>query len=148
MTIATALSGYLSTALATMTAPTAAEVRAGEPDVVNLPLVAYWYTGTKTWEANTLSVTQELSCWHVRIYVPVSARFTPIDGGVEGWIETLVGAIRAQLFGNVAMGGAATGGGLDIGDATSGWAQVGQQLCRVVDMDLEVMLAAVHTISH
>ena len=147
MSIATAIHGYLAAAAATMTGPQVTAVRPGEPDVVDLPTIAYWYTGTGTWDANTLSRTQETSDWHIRVYLPAGARFVPIDGNIEDWIETLVGAIRGQLFGHVAMGGAATGGGLYLSDAVSGWAPVNNILTRIVDMDLKVMRAAVHVIA-
>ena len=148
MSVASALAGYLTTAAGAMTGPPIKEVRAGEPDVVNLPTIAYWYVATKTWEANTFSQTQELSVWHIRIYAPVGPRYTPIDGGVEAWIETLVDGIRGQLYGAVALGGAATGGGMELTDATAGWAQVGGQMCRIVDMEMSAMLSNVHPINH
>ena len=147
MSVASELQTYLSAAAATVTVPSVATVRPGEPDTVNVPVIAYWYTGTKTWQANTFSKTQELSCWHVRVYGPVGPRFTPIDGGVEGWLESVVDAVRGQLWGHYSLDGAATGTGASISDATAGWAQVGAQLCRIADMDFEAMQTAVHDIT-
>lgn len=147
MTVASELGTLLAAAAATMTAPTAATVTAGEPDNVNLPTFAYWYTGTKTWEANTFTASQELSSWHIRVYAPAGARYTPIDGGLEGWIESAVNAVRGQVLGKYAMGGASTGSGSWLSDATAGWAQPGGQMCRVADMDLDVAMTAVHPIT-
>lgn len=147
MSVASELQTYLAAAAATITAPTIATVRPGEPDTVNSPTIAYWYTGTKTWQANTFTATQELSCWHVRVYAQAGARFTPIDGGIEGWLESIVGAIRGQLWGHYSLDGAASGKGGSVTDAVAGWAQVGGQLCRIADMDFEAMQTAVHTIT-
>ena len=146
-TVASELQTLLAAAAATVTAPVVATVRPGEPDVVNTPTIAYWYTGTKTWQANTFAATQELSCWHVRVYGPVGPRFAPVDGGVEGWLEQVVGAVRGQVWGRYALAGAATGSGSSLSDAAAGWAQVAAQLCRVADMDLEAMQTAVHPIT-
>ena len=147
-TLASALSGYLTTAGNAMTGPQLqGGVRPGEPDNVNLPTIAFWFLGTKTWEANTLSKTQELWGWHIRIYAPVGPRYTPIDGGVEAWISQLTQNIRAQLYGNVSAGGAATGVGMELTDATTGYAQMGAQLNRVVDMEWWAMLSNVSAIA-
>lgn len=148
MTVASALLGYLQTAAATMTAPALTQVIAGQPDTISLPTLAYWYTGTKTWEANTLSKTQELSCWHLRVYLPQGTQFAPQAGNTQAWLEKLVDAIRGQLYGAVSLGGAATGGGMTLSDATVAWIQMGTVWVQVVDMDLEAMMAAVHTIAH
>lgn len=147
MSVATELLSLLTTAAGSMTAPALTQIGGGEPDVVNLPTLAYWYVGQRTWEANTFSYTQERECWHIRGYLPVGSRFVAGNVDVEGWIVTLVGAIRGQLYGKVGLNGAATGEGITLSDATPGWAQVGNQLCRVVDMDLDAYLSNVHSIA-
>ena len=148
MSVATALLGYLQTAAATMSAPECTQVGGGEPDVVNVPTLAFWASGPETWEANTFTYTQEYSSWHIRGYLPVSARFTPASAAAEDWIVALGDAIRGQLYGHVSMGGEATGGGMELTDSKTGWAQIGNQLCRVIDMDCRAMMANVHVIAH
>ena len=147
MSIASTLQTTFTAALSGISKPTVPSVRAGEPDTLNVATVAYWYTGTRTWQANTFSQTQELSCWHIRVYQPAPARFTPEDGGVDAWLEDVVNALRGAVYAHVGLGGAATGTGLTLSDATAGWLQTGAVLCRVADMDLEAMLTAVHPIA-
>ena len=147
MTVATAIGDRLSAAVSDAHAPFGITVQAGEPDVVNTPTIAYWYMGTRTWEANTLSYTQELSDWHVRVYIPTGPVFTPQAGTVEDWLASIVDAIRGQFYGHVGLGGAATGEGLELSDAKSAWADVGAQKCRIADMDLGAMLSNVHPIA-
>ena len=145
--LATALKGYLSTAAAGMSGPPCKTVKSGEPDNVNLPTIAYWFIGLKTWEANTLSKTQILAGWHIRAYLPVGPNFTPINDDVEAWMFNLSMAIYAQLYGHVSAGGAATGIGMELTDAIPGYAQVGAQLSRVVDMEWWAMLSNVSAIA-
>ncbi len=148
MSLTSTLEGYLRTAAGTMSAPPCNSVRPGEPDNVNLPTIAYWFQGVRTWEANTLNQTQELSGWHIRIYAPATIRYTPADGGIELWVSDLTNAIRGQLYGHVGAGGTATGQGMELTDAIPGWAQVPNGiLCRVVDMDWWAMLSNVHPIA-
>lgn len=149
MSLTTQLAAYLQAAADTMTGPPVeGGVRAGEPDNVNLPTIAYWYLGVRTWEANTLNRTQELSGWRIRIYCPVSARFVPADGGVDLWIATLTDAVRGQLYGHIGDGGFATGQGMELTDAVAGWAQApNSQISRTVDMDWWAMLSDVHVIA-
>lgn len=147
MSIATEIGSLLTSAAASVAPPTA-DVRAGEPDVVNVPTFAYWYTGTGTWDANTLSVTQETSDWHIRVILPAGPRFVPADQALDDWLERAVSAIRGQFYGHVGLNGAASGGGLELTDAKAGWIAVpNTQFERVVDMDLRVLMAAVHAIA-
>lgn len=147
MSVSTELGTRLSAAVTDAHAPFGIVVQAGEPDVVDLPTIAYWYMGVRTWEANTLSYTQELQDWHIRVYIPVGPVFVPQAGTIEDWLASIVDAIRGQLYGHVALSGAATGGGLELSDAKPSWADVGAQWCRIADMDLEAMLANVHPIA-
>jgi len=148
MSVGTAIKTALGTAAATLSAPACTQVLAGEPDTVNLPTIAYMFMGIGTWEANTLNVTQELSRWHIRVYLPMGPQYSPAAGDSEDWMSLAIGAIRGQLEGAVALSGEATGGGLILGDATTGWMPVGGQWIRVADMDLDVMMSAVHPIAH
>lgn len=148
--VATSLNAALVAAAATMSAPVVPVVRPGEPsqtDLGDVPTFAYWFMGTKTWEAHTFSRTQELSCWHIRLYYPLKPRITvTTDVNVEQWLETATGAVRGQLYGDVSLNGASTGKGFEIDmQATAGW--LFESSYRVVDMDLEVFMAAPHTIS-
>jgi hypothetical protein len=147
VSIATELDSLLNTAAATLASGPKTTVRAGEPDAVSDPTIAYWYTGTGTWEANTLSRTQEHSDWHIRIQLPAGPRYVPSDGAMEGWLEDAVNAVRQALWGAVGLGGAATGKGIELSDAKTGWANAGGQWTRLADMDLQVDLSNVHPIA-
>lgn len=147
--LTTALKGYLTTAAATMSAPACKAVVPGQPDNVNLPTVAFWYIGTKTWAANTLNRTQELEGYAIQLYLPNGPQFVPASGSGEDWIVELTNAIRGQLYGHVAAAGQATGQGMELTDATAGYWQSGSGgvLCRVVTMDWWAMLTDVHVIA-
>lgn len=149
-TVASSIATALGTAAATLSAPVVPIVRAGEPsqaDLGDVPTFAYWYMGTKTWEAHTLSRTQELSCWHIRLYYPLKPRIAvTTDVNVEQWLETATGAVRGVIYGDVSLNGASTGRGFEIDmQATAGW--IFESSYRVVDMELEVFMAAPHTIA-
>lgn len=148
-TITAALEGYLTAALATVTSPAViTQIRPGEPDTVDLPTVAYWYLGQKTWEANTFTKTQEQWGWRIRVIVPTGPRAVPMDTNLEQWMADLINAIRGQLWGNVGAGGANTGGGMELTDARTDWGIYGGQLCRVATMDWWPMLSNVHDIAY
>lgn len=148
-----ALSGYLSAAAAAvpppqaLTIPAISQILDAEPDVVNLPMMAFWYIGNKTWEANTFTWTQEQVGFAVVIYLPVPARYSPQAGFYDSWLANIVSAVRAQLWAHVGAGGAATGQGMELTNAVPGWDQKGNQLCRVVTMQWWPMLSNVHPIA-
>jgi hypothetical protein len=151
VSIASAIDARLQAAVSTIVAAYPAGpnpvVAAGEPDVVNMPTIAYWYTGTDVWESHTLSEAQEVSGWHIRIQLPAGPRFTPSNAWMEGWLEDAVNAVRAQFLGHAGLGGAATGQGGLVGGAKAGWADTGGQWSRLADMDLPVFLSNVHPIA-
>lgn len=146
MSIASELQTLFATAASGLSAPAGVDVRAGEPDVVNVPTIAYWYMSTRVWGANTLNKTQEISDWRIRVQLPSGPRFVPADAAIDAWLEDAVNAIRSALWGAVALGGAATGEGLELTDAKAGWLSSGDQFSRVAEMDLGVYLSNVHTI--
>lgn len=148
-TLTTAIETKLATAAATMTNPSVrADVVAGEPISVDRPTVAYWFDEIRTWESNTLGATQEQWVFAIRAYYPLSGRSgTPPRAQVEQWIGTVASAIRSQFFGDVSLGGEATGKGLDLSDTKFGHEDVGVNRCRVAVMDLAVDMANVATIA-
>lgn len=150
MTVASALASLLATAAATLAVPPVPIVRPGEPDIVGqVPTVAYWFMGWRTWDANTLSRTQRLSCWHIRLYYPIGPRITPsTDSSVEEWLEVATAAIDNKLWGNVGLLGAATGQGFELTEPQAGWLKDANEAeSRVVDWDLAAMLSNVATIA-
>ncbi len=148
MSVQSVLEGYLATVAATMTAPACTTVWGGEPDNVNTPAVAYWFLGTRTWEANTLTRTQELEGWRIRLYLPLAARFTPDARIAEAWVVAFSNGIRAQLYGHIGAGGANTGQGMELTDALPGYWQVPTgTICRTVTMDWWAQLTDVHPIA-
>lgn len=147
-TITAALESYLSAATASVTSPSViTQIRPGEPDVVDLPTIAYWYIGQKTWEANTFTKTKEQWGFEIRILIPTGPRAVPMDTNLEQWLADLVNAIRGQLYGHIGAGGAATGEGMELTNAVTGWYVVGGNLCRGVSMQWWPMLSNVHTIA-
>lgn len=146
LSVADALETRLRTAAAVMTAPKCNNVTAGEPTAASSPVIAYWFSGIQVWDANTLDRTQEQWGWHIRIYLPLGTRITPARRDAELWIATLCSAIRAELWSHVALGGQATGKGVDVGDWTTGYTDVAGITCRIADMDWGAQMANVSTI--
>ncbi len=144
-TFPAALTSYLTTAGSSVTPVPV--IRSGEPDNVNVPTVAYWYLGVRTWEANTFTYTQELIGWMIRTYVPIGPRFVPGDGYIEAYLADLTDEIREELYGNLGAGGVATGEGAEISDAKPGYATVGGQYCRIADMEVWYMVSNAHAIA-
>ena len=146
-TVRTAIDALLSTAAATLSpVPT---VRAGEPEIVAEPTVAYWFADWATWEANTLSETQRISRWGIRLYWPLRQTIAATSGpDIEDWMVAAVSAIDAEMWGHVGLLGAATGEGAVLSDARIGYAddlQGGQS--RVAEWTLDVFLSNVAPIA-
>lgn len=146
-TISAALSGYLTTAAATMSSPSCSNVIAGEPPTINRATVAYWFIGIRPWDGNTLDRSQEEWGWRIRVYLPLGTQITPPREQAELWVANLASAIRSQLWGHTSAGGQATGNGIELGDATAAYTDVSGVTCRIVDMDWWAQMANVATIA-
>jgi hypothetical protein len=138
--VITAIDANLVAAGATLT-PIIDAIRQGEPDAVDMPLIAYWYGGDRESQTggNTFGKTNLEELVYVRIYFPGSIRADSLDSSLEVRIRNAKAAVLHALWGDASLGGNAIG--LDVQDTTSGWAAVGNALCRVVELAIWVDLA-------
>ena len=146
-TVAQAHATLLGNAAATLTP--APLVRQGEPSIVGAPMVAFWFAGFPVWEANTMSYTQRISRWGIRLYYPMTPTLEPASSDVvEAWLEAAVIAIEGQYWGHVGLMGAATGGGAILGEAKTGWQRdMNGDDNRTVEWEHDAFLANVSPIA-
>src|SRR3972149_2432195 len=120
-----AIDADLVTAGATLS-PAITEIRQGEPDAVNMPIIGYWYVGDREAEAggDSLTKTNIEEGVLARISRPGSVRATSLDDSLEVWVRSAVRACKAALWGDAHLGGDRIGldgpdtraGGGDSGD--------------------------------
>ena len=111
--------------------PAISDIRQGEPDAVNMPIIGYWYVGDREslTGGNTFGKTNIEEGVLVRIYRPGSVRATSLDDSLEVWVRNAVRACKAALWGDAHLGNNAIG--LDITDTVAGWENIGNVLCRI-----------------
>ena len=141
-----AIDADLVTAGATLS-PAISEIRQGEPDVVNTPIIGYWYVGDRESETggNSLTKTNIEEGVLVRIYRPGSVRATSLDDSLEVWVRGAVRACKAALWGDVYLGGNSIG--LSITDTVAAWENVANVLCRTATFTVWVDQAFVDDIT-
>ena len=145
--VRTAIAALLGTAAATLSP--VPKVRAGEPEIVAEPTIAYWFDDWTTCEANTLSETQRISRWGIRVYFPLKLRIAATsDEDVEDWLVAAVAAIDAEFWGHVGLLGTATGEGAVLSDAKVGYIDdIQGSQSRSAEWTLDVFLSNVAPIA-
>lgn len=140
------LDAHLVTAGATLTPPVTA-IRQGEPDEVNVPVFAYWYTGDResTTGGNTLARTNLQEGIVIRGYFPGSLRVKSQDATLEVMIREAKAAIRSALWGDGYLGGNCIT--LTLEDTVSGWSVVGGALCRTFEFVVWIDLPEVDVVA-
>lgn len=135
------------TAAGAQVSPAVTQISPGEPGALtNSPVMAYWYTGERPWEANTMAVTQREVGFVIRAYWPGSIRAKASNRNLELEAATFARALYGELLGDVTLNGKATGRGLEVSDPTSGWSTVGSVIARTVSCELWVYMAALDSI--
>lgn len=141
----TAIEAHLTAAGAAQTPPIV-QLIPGEPQgVSNSPVLTYWIPegGLSIWESNTLSQAQYKLAIHWEAWFPGSQRTAETDRTLELRLASIAFSILSEFYGDVTMGGEATGVGLEISDPIFGWTQVGAVICRSVGGDIRFYLANV-----
>src|SRR3989304_2987544 len=141
-----AIDADLVTAGATLS-PAITEIRQGEPDAVNMPIIGYWYVGDREslTGGNSFGKTNIEEGVLVRIYRPGSVRATSLDDSLEVWVRSAVRACKAALWGDAHLGGNSIG--LDITDTVAAWEAIGNVLCRIATFTVWVDEAFVDDIA-
>jgi hypothetical protein len=122
-------------------------VRQGEPGGVNVPTLAYWWTGDRESQTggNSLNKTNVEEGLQIMAYWPVQDRSEGLMDRLENDIRTMKQAITAGLWGDATLGGNCIG--ITIDSVTGGWQDINGRYARVLDMRVWIDLAFVDDIA-